>query len=169
MGTDSLGSEGGEQGDWTQSHVKGQRVASPQGAGSAYKEPGAGAARGVWGEEATLGTEADRTDTARPLRTGLSLPPWGTSALSCQLCTLPTRGEHKQIPNTHSFPQWMGKMLLSSVPAFHKPVDSDSLLYFHAAVMVFDGGNDRRAAIQSSRSWDCLDLILPACCPLLGG
>lgn len=47
MGTDSLGSRGGEQSDWTQSHVKGQRAASPQGAGSTYKGPGAGAVRGV--------------------------------------------------------------------------------------------------------------------------
>ena len=34
METAALGSGGGEQGDWTQSHVKGQRAASPQGAGS---------------------------------------------------------------------------------------------------------------------------------------
>lgn len=99
MGTDSVGSEGGESGDWTQSHVKGQGAASPQGAGSTDKGPGAGAARGGRGEEATLGTEADRTDTARPLWTGLSLPPWGTSALSCQLCALPTCGEHRRIAN----------------------------------------------------------------------
>lgn len=40
METETLGSEGGERGDWTQSHVKGQRAASPQGAGSAHKGPG---------------------------------------------------------------------------------------------------------------------------------
>lgn len=43
METEALGSEGGEQGDWTQSHVKGQRAASPQGAGSTHKRPGMGA------------------------------------------------------------------------------------------------------------------------------
>lgn len=94
MGTDSLGSEGGEQGDWTQSHVKGQRAAGPQGAGSTYKGPGGGngeGCRGVWGgvrgEEATLGKPKLRGQTAlRRLWTGarLSKPPspphWGTSA-----------------------------------------------------------------------------------------
>lgn len=39
-GDGGSGSEGGEWGDWTQSHVKGQRAASPQGAGSAHKGPG---------------------------------------------------------------------------------------------------------------------------------
>ncbi len=54
METEALGSEGGEQGDWTQSHVKGQRAASPQGAGSVHKGPkegGLGGARGATEEE----------------------------------------------------------------------------------------------------------------------
>lgn len=49
METEAPGSEGGERGDWTQSHVKGQRAASPQGAGSTHKGPGGGGAG--WGLE----------------------------------------------------------------------------------------------------------------------
>lgn len=84
METEALGSEGGERGDWTQSHVKGQRAGSPQGAGSTHKGPGRGS--GVGGEcggEATLGTKADSTDTSHPLRVRLSLAPWGIYSLIC--------------------------------------------------------------------------------------
>lgn len=80
METEALGSEGGEQGDWTQSHVKGQRAASPQGAGSTHKGPGGGAGGavewgGVRGGETTMGTKADSTDTSHPARVRLSLAP----------------------------------------------------------------------------------------------
>lgn len=87
METEALGSEGGERGDWTQSHVKGQRAASPQGAGSTHKGPVGGGlgggGRGDRGGEATLGTKADSTDTSHPLRVRLSLAPWGTCSLIC--------------------------------------------------------------------------------------
>lgn len=49
METEALGSEGGERGDWTQSHVKGQRAASPQGAGSTHKGPVGGGSAGAGG------------------------------------------------------------------------------------------------------------------------
>lgn len=49
MGTEARGSEGGEQGDWTQSHVKAQRAASPQGAGSTHKGPEVGGSAGAGG------------------------------------------------------------------------------------------------------------------------
>lgn len=49
METEALGSEGGERGDWTQSHVKGQRAASPQGAGSTHKGLRGGGSVGAGG------------------------------------------------------------------------------------------------------------------------
>lgn len=68
MGTDSVGSEGGEQGDWTQSHVKGQRAASPRGAGSTYKGPGGG-------EGGVLrGVHEERRPRWEPKLTGQTLP-----------------------------------------------------------------------------------------------
>lgn len=45
METEALGSEGGEQGDWTQSHVKGQRIYREQ----SPHTKGQGGAR--WGRE----------------------------------------------------------------------------------------------------------------------
>lgn len=73
--TEAPSSEEGEQGDWTQSHVKGQRAASPQGARSSHTQRA---------KEAMLGTKADSTDTSYPLRGWLSLPPWGTHSLICE-------------------------------------------------------------------------------------
>lgn len=53
MEVEALGSEGGERHDWTQSLVKGQRVASQQGAGSTHKRTGrvSVGAGGAAGEE----------------------------------------------------------------------------------------------------------------------
>lgn len=146
MGTDCPGSEGGEQGDWTQSHVKGQRAASPQGAGSTYKGPGDG--EGCRGGGCTRRgghagkTQADRTDSAPSAvdwtEARLSLPPFppgGTSALSWQLWAADS--QHPALTS-----------------AFQTP---------HAASKVSEGGT------RAPESRDCLDLTLPACCPSLAG
>lgn len=69
MGTEAPGSEGGEQGDWTQSHVK--RPESGESTGSRVHTQRAlrgGGGRADRGGEATLGTKADRTDTSHPAR-----------------------------------------------------------------------------------------------------
>lgn len=75
---------GGAPGDWTQSHVKSQRLASRRGVRSAHKSlrrgfVGAGGTGRRIG--ATLGTRADSADASHPLRVRLSLAPRGPYSL----------------------------------------------------------------------------------------
>ena len=105
METEALGSEGGEQGDWTQSHVKGQRAASPQGAGSTTQRAGDGGSVGAGGA-----TEEERPRWEPKLTAQTLLIHWGFGCLwppgvythlserSCQLNTVeppqPQRAAH---------------------------------------------------------------------------
>lgn len=93
METEALGSEGGEQGDWTQSHVKGQRAVSPQGAGSTHKGPG----RGSVGAGGTAEEERPRWEPKLTAQTllihsgfGCLWPPGVYTHLSVRSCQLHT-------------------------------------------------------------------------------